>query len=367
MNNENKIVVVRELVRIARSLIADATPESIAKDIVKEVKKNTTKSKVKTMHVYDMDDTLITSTASIGVGHKDGKEDTLDSVEFAHYKPEEGEQLDFGAFNDVIKPRKIKKNFDRLKEQIKDPNNRMVILTARPKGSESSIKKYLASEGITNIDVVALQSSNPQDKADWVDNEMQKHGYENVSFTDDSEKNAKAVAKVQTKYPKAKMTVENPPHPKEEDYDGDWSKESFSSDAPTKAKITFHDKPEVAEQKKKERKDKNMEWWDAQSPEFKKRYIKNHPDTQYKMGSKRMGSMNRYMQQIAKRQKDINNPKVNKYMKGFFDKFEAVGDGAGFWLDQLESNWNRFEKSAKGETQGFEKKDFDDLKTVIYG
>jgi hypothetical protein len=66
------------------------------------------------------------------------------------------------------------------------------ILTAR--ASYQPIKKYLSDIGINSqkIYVVALASNNPKDKADWIENMIDKEGYDDIYFVDDSEKNVSA-------------------------------------------------------------------------------------------------------------------------------------------------------------------------------
>ena len=238
----------------------------------------------KSLHVFDFDDTLVTSKGSISIMHADGKNDIFGSVEFAYYEVQPGESLDFTDFNDVTKPRKIKKNFDKLKALAGDDGNRVVVLTARPKGSETAVKKYFASEGIKNVDIVALGSGDPKMKSGWIDHEIESKGYENVSFTDDSFRNVAAVNDIVKKHEKTKIVTDNPRHPREEDYDGGVNEKSFKSDNPTKAvsEIPYH-QMDVPEPKSYGNKQMEYDWWDHQTPEFKKQYLQDHPDSVHHM------------------------------------------------------------------------------------
>jgi predicted nucleotide-binding protein (sugar kinase/HSP70/actin superfamily) len=94
----------------------------------------------------------------------------------------------------------------------------IVILTAR--GVYKPIKDYLSDIGLRDIYVVALNSADPQDKADWIEQKI-KEGYNDVFFIDDSHKNVQAVKALEKKYPDIKMQVRQVQHnvpnaPKEE-------------------------------------------------------------------------------------------------------------------------------------------------------
>lgn len=225
--------------------------------------------------IFDFDDTLVSSNSSVTVEHGDGEKTVLDSASFAYFQGTEGDRIDFADFNHVNHPRIIKKGMDALKKAASDSDTRTVILTARPKGSAHSVKKFMEHLGLKNVDVVALQSSNPMDKARWIENEA--GDAEEVEFTDDSSKNVAAVETLNGKI-KAKVKTVNPPHPKEADYDGNTISEVFKSDTPTEAKVDV--KKDKAEDKSPAL-HTTSQWWKKQSPEFKQQYCKNHPDSQY--------------------------------------------------------------------------------------
>ena len=75
-------------------------------------------------------------------------------------------------------------------------NNRIFILTSR--AVWEPIARYLKSVGANpkGITVVALASSNPEDKAKWIENKIDNYGYEDVYFADDSIKNVEAVKRM---------------------------------------------------------------------------------------------------------------------------------------------------------------------------
>ncbi len=230
------------------------------------------------MRVFDFDDTLVSSKGEVGVTKANGEKITMDSATFAHYTPSAGDKLDFTAFNNVIKPRKIKSNFDKLRAASK-AGDRTVILTARAKGATSSVKKFLEYEGIKGVEVVALGSSNPQDKADWVDRETGKGGYDDVEFYDDSKANAKAVEDIGKKHhTKIKFISTAVPHPKEEDYEGPAVSKTFDSDEPVQAVVEVTPNPG---QVVHDEHHGPSHWWKSQTPAFQENYCREHPGSKY--------------------------------------------------------------------------------------
>lgn len=231
--------------------------------------------------VYDFDDTLVSSRGSVSVDHGEGDITILDSSSFAYFKPTPGDKIDFGDFNDITRPRLIKKGMDAIKKDASDPNTRVVVLTARPKGSAPAISKFFDHLGIKGVEAVALQSSRPEDKARWV--EEASEGAEEVFFMDDSKKNTAAVEGLAARV-KAKVITNNPPHPTDSDYDGDTISKVFKSDSPTKAILEVEDKAQEDGKEEGRRVRKPSEWWTNQSPEFQRQYCKNHPESQYCKG-----------------------------------------------------------------------------------
>jgi hypothetical protein len=59
--------------------------------------------------------------------------------------------------------------------------------------------------------VVALADSDPQKKADWIEDKIKK-GYDDVFFIDDSHKNVEAVGALKKKYPDIKLKAQHVKH-----------------------------------------------------------------------------------------------------------------------------------------------------------
>jgi hypothetical protein len=161
----------------------------------------------KRLRVFDFDDTLSKMNATIYVTHKDGTNTELSPSEFAVYEPRPGDDFDFKDFDKIIKgATPISVNIDALKQAHRDPGAKTTILTAR--SIAYPVKRYLEKEhGLKNIYVVALGSSNPMDKAKWIEDQIKK-GYDDIYFIDDSAKNIAAVKTLIDKYPDVQMDIE---------------------------------------------------------------------------------------------------------------------------------------------------------------
>ena len=170
------------------------------KDILNELRGG------KTLSVFDFDDTLVTADHWIYVKHANGKESKLDPAEFAVYTEKPGDVFDFRDFDKKLRdPKLIKKNVALLKKQLEKASRtsarKVTILTARKIGFP--IKHFFKTLGI-DVYVVAVGSSDPQKKADWIADKIES-GYSTVYFMDDSQKNVNAVANLQKHYPDANI------------------------------------------------------------------------------------------------------------------------------------------------------------------
>ena len=163
----------------------------------------------KKLRVFDFDDTLVKTKSNIYIKHKDGKESTLTPGEYAVYEPKEGDVFDFSDFESVKHPQEIKGVTRLLKNIIRVGGSDVVILTAR--SAYKPVKQYLKDVGIDNIFVVALADSDPQKKADWIEDKI-KSGVDDVFFIDDSHKNVSAVKALSKKYPNISLKVRHVQH-----------------------------------------------------------------------------------------------------------------------------------------------------------
>jgi hypothetical protein len=153
----------------------------------------------KKLRVFDFDDTLVHVDATIYITHKDGSKEGLTPAEYAVYDPQPGDTFNFKEFSSVIKKAKpLEDNIQDLIKSYNDPTEKTTILTARLLGYP--VKKYLRDEFNIEPYVIGLGSSDPQDKAKWIESQINK-GYTDIEFRDDSAKNVDAVAALQDKHP----------------------------------------------------------------------------------------------------------------------------------------------------------------------
>ena len=174
------------------------------------------------LSIFDIDDTLFHTTAQIII-RKSGKAiKKLSSVDFNHYKLGPGESADFSEFEDATKFNKesipITKMFNKAKAILADthkhPNNKFIIVTARPDSDNKN--KFLATFrkfGIP-IDDVRIERagkistlSAPQSKAIIIHNYLQTKQFNKVRLFDDSLNNLKEFLKLQRHFPDVKFTA----------------------------------------------------------------------------------------------------------------------------------------------------------------
>jgi hypothetical protein len=261
--NQHKDRPVKQPSRRPQAALTDEEISAVSDAVKKEIGgQSNNKHKLR---VFDFDDTLVSSESSVKVKHADGETTDLDSASFAYFTPNEGDKINFSDFNHVTRPRLIKKGMDALRDAVGDGEARTVILTARPKGSASAVKKFLEGQGVKGVDVVALQSSDPMDKARWIEKNMED--VDDIEFTDDSSKNVEAVATLKGKTKRFQMN--NPSHPTESDYEGRSMQDVFKSDVPTTVEI------------EKSGPKSPSGWWRGQTKEFQQQYCKMHPESKY--------------------------------------------------------------------------------------
>jgi hypothetical protein len=171
-------------------------------DILNEVKGR------KILHIYDFDDTLVKTNTSVGIIDAEGNKQVLSSHEFALYKLKPGEKYDFSEFDAMIKgSQPILKNIKAISQSLNDPSVKTTVLTARRLAFP--VMKHLRDKYGVNVYVVGVAGSNPELKADWIENQVQK-GYKTIKFVDDSQKNLDAVERRLEKYPDIDLTLINP-------------------------------------------------------------------------------------------------------------------------------------------------------------
>lgn len=172
--------------------------------------------------IFDIDDTLFHTTAQIII-RKSGKAiKKLTSADFNHYKLGPGESADFSEFEDAEKFNKeskpITKMLNKAKALLADthkhPNNKVIIVTARPDSDNK--KKFLDTfrKYNFNIDDVRVERagkisalSAPQSKAIIIHNYLKTNKFNKVRLFDDSINNLKEFLKLERHFPGIKFTA----------------------------------------------------------------------------------------------------------------------------------------------------------------
>ena len=159
------------------------------------------------LRVFNFDDTIAKSDSNIHITTDTGEKITMDPGEYATHTMNPDYEYDFSEFDEVINPREIVQitNVIRnvLNAEEREPEGREIaILTARDPAAEGPIRDYIESIGLdtSKITFELLATSDPQAKADWISNRIEK-GARDVLFFDDSGKNVAAVRALSEKYP----------------------------------------------------------------------------------------------------------------------------------------------------------------------
>jgi hypothetical protein len=161
----------------------------------------------KKLRVFDFDDTLVKTTSFIYVKHKDGKESKLTPGQYAVYKEKPGDQFDYKDFQHVSNPKLIKGYVELLRRMVNSGGSRKVyILTAR--AVYRPVYQFIRDLGINGVEVIALGDSNPEKKADWIEQQIKLNDFDDIYFVDDSPKNVEAVRKRLDNYPNIKKKIQ---------------------------------------------------------------------------------------------------------------------------------------------------------------
>lgn len=160
----------------------------------------------KKLRVFDFDDTLVKTASFIYVTHKDGRKSKLTPGKYAVYKEKDGDEFDFRDFQEVKNPKVIKGYFQLLKNMAKNSDKAVYILTAR--AAYKPVYDFIRDSGIRDVFVVALGDNNPESKADWIEDQIKKKGFDNVYFVDDSSKNVDAVRKRLANYTNIRKKIQ---------------------------------------------------------------------------------------------------------------------------------------------------------------
>jgi len=164
------------------------------------------------LRVFDFDDTLAVTDSMIILNKASGKTVEQTPAEWSVYKPQPGDEFDYSQFGGALKnPQAIKGHMKILRRVLGagSQGRHIVILTARGEAARIGIFDFLKDIGIdsSKIELVTLGNSDPQVKADWIEDKI-NNGHDDIYFIDDSAKNIKAVAALADKYPETKLRAQ---------------------------------------------------------------------------------------------------------------------------------------------------------------
>lgn len=170
---------------------------------------------VKKLRVFDMDDTLLTTSSRVRLTTPEGTK-FLTPKEYNEYTPKEGEFYGPDAYEEfgvLTEPREVEYTnpiFSRiLKALQQDSTNRKVMILTSRSGKSSFVNslkdwlsKYAEKLGISQqvvdqIEIRGIGSSKPEDKAEVIRKQIEDEGFMDIQFFDDAEGNVKAVKQVE--------------------------------------------------------------------------------------------------------------------------------------------------------------------------
>ena len=157
--------------------------------------------------LFDLDDTLIHTTAEIGVLHSGKIIKKLSNTEFNDYILKHGETFDFIEFDDpnILAHSKFTKYWNTLKREY-SKGTHVGILTAR--ADCTMIKKFLLNNGINIKDELVIAVGDPdlglsgsiQQKKSEAIGILANAGYNTFIFFDDNEANLRSAKELERKY-----------------------------------------------------------------------------------------------------------------------------------------------------------------------
>jgi hypothetical protein len=162
--------------------------KAFAAELIREVME-----KGKTLHAFDLDDTLIKSSSKVIVKTPEGIK-KLTPAEYAIYTPSPTDELDFSEFNQIKNPSLIKDNVKIFLDALRQSSSmsKTIILTARTPDITKDIQHLLDFKNLPQVEIHAVGSSDPQKKADVIQDFINQ-GFTQIRFFDDSPANIKAV------------------------------------------------------------------------------------------------------------------------------------------------------------------------------
>ena len=138
-----------------------------------------------TLYIFDFDDTLAMTNSHVRVIRIDGTIDRMDSRQFAKYRYEDGDQLDFSEFTKA-EGKLIDGTVQALEDAISESGiGNVYIVTARAEADP--VEKFLEAMNVSVPEVVATAGS--EGKATWLTGQLTMNDYDTVMVYEDCRKN----------------------------------------------------------------------------------------------------------------------------------------------------------------------------------
>lgn len=171
-------------------------------------------TKKHTLHVFDIDDTLLHTSAKIHVKDNTGQVvKTLTNQEFNDHHLPSGHSYDFGEFRNAVKFRQESKPIhtmiNRVKSLTKKPGHHIIFNTARANfDDKNTFLRTFKDQGIPMDKIHVIRAGNmsmegppAEKKAVVIHGYIKKHQYQHVHMYDDSKTNLKAFLQLKNKHP----------------------------------------------------------------------------------------------------------------------------------------------------------------------
>ncbi|MBQ69609.1 hypothetical protein CL689_06080 [Candidatus Saccharibacteria bacterium] len=164
------------------------------------------------LFVFDVDDTILNTSAKIIIKKVTGQTNALTSAEYGKYTIEEGDQIDLSQFSDSYKFVKESKPISKMLSLLKsvqrkvqdkmfEDGSRLILLTARNDfDSKHMVLEFVHSLGI-DIDLVHIEragrrgvGSTGKNKHQVLSEYLERNNFASVVAFDDSVSNLEAIA-----------------------------------------------------------------------------------------------------------------------------------------------------------------------------
>lgn len=171
---------------------------------------------IRKLRVFDMDDTLLTTSSMVIVRDENGNEiKKLTPAQYAVYDKQDGEHMDYQEFKTLKDPTPIEnamQSFKTIYNAGLGQHRKLVILTARGDDAKPQIKVFMEKMGLdpSKIRIITLGDSDPLKKKEWIEEQI-LDGYNDIAFFDDSGKNRAAVNTLKDEYPKINLFIDEQP------------------------------------------------------------------------------------------------------------------------------------------------------------